>query len=137
MPRIRELLSGLEDLGGKLTNNSVRVQVDPGGAIILTIQGDQHRVDMQMMTPAVAGSSFDLLEASQHSPALVQPREHVSIAPGTLSGQPHVTGKRIPTDMVADMADQGFEIAMITEAYPSLEEADVRDAIAFEHGLAA
>ena len=136
IPSIREALASLELLGGDLTNDSVQVEVDRGGAIVLTISGDRYTVGLQMMERRAA-RSFDLLGAHDFAPALAQPMEHVSIAPGTLSGQPHVTGKRVPTDIVADMADQGFVFSMIVAAYPSLDDAEVGDAVAFEHGLAA
>jgi uncharacterized protein (DUF433 family) len=70
-------------------------------------------------------------------PHLVEPKDNVRILPGTLAGQPHVKDKRIPTELVIDLADQGFPAEMIRRAYPALEDEDIRDAIDFEQELRA
>lgn len=67
----------------------------------------------------------------------MEPKDNVRILPGTLAGQPHVKDKRIPTELVVDLADQGFPPEMIRKAYPALEDEDIRDAIEFEQDLRA
>jgi uncharacterized protein (DUF433 family) len=138
MRRVRALLSSVEHLGGELHTGSVRVEVDRGGKIVVTIAGE--RFDplgfghLQRVVPA----KFDLIAPyGNRGPHLVKPKDNVRILPGTLAGQPHVKHKRIPTELVVDLADQGFPPEMIRRAYPALEDEDIRDAIDFEQELRA
>jgi uncharacterized protein (DUF433 family) len=138
MRAVRRLLSSVEHLGGELHTGSVVVEVDRGGKIVLTIGGERFDpLGFGLLQPVVP-AKFDLIAPYMHrGPHLVEPKDNVRILPGTLAGQPHVKDKRIPTELVIDLADQGFPAEMIRRAYPALEDEDIRDAIDFEQELRA
>lgn len=71
-------------------------------------------------------------------PNLRQPRKHLLILPGKLSGEPHVRGTRIATAHVAALVRSGISHEEIQSLYPSLieEPAAIDDAVSLETQLA-
>jgi uncharacterized protein (DUF433 family) len=55
----------------------------------------------------------------------------ITIDPHQMGGVPCVRGLRIPVSTVVGMVAEGMTNHEILEAYPDLEEADIRDALAF------
>jgi uncharacterized protein (DUF433 family)/DNA-binding transcriptional MerR regulator len=135
MRRVRELLSSVEQLGDRIRNDTVLVQVDRAGRIILTIHGETFEPLGLGHLQGMINARIKLIEALEGAPNLWRPRDRVRIIPGTLSGQPHIAGKRVPTELIKDLADQGFPHAMIRRAYPTVGDEDIRDAISLEEEL--
>lgn len=51
--------------------------------------------------------------------------------PEICMGEPHIRGTRITVAFVCRLFESGMQVKEILEAYPSLQEEDVRQAIAF------
>ena len=57
--------------------------------------------------------------------------ERITVNPQQMGGVPCLRGLRIPVATVVGMVAEGMTIEEILKAYPDLEEADIRDALAF------
>ena len=57
--------------------------------------------------------------------------DRITIEPGKMGGQPCVRGMRIPVSLVVDLVATGMTNAEILEAYPYLEEDDIRQCLRF------
>ena len=62
-------------------------------------------------------------------------RDHIHSVPGILGGKPVVRGTRISVELVLEFMADGGSTADVLGAYPHLQEADVRAAIAFAHDM--
>jgi len=69
--------------------------------------------------------------------ALLNPKPHLSVDPGILGGYPVIAGTRVPYDVVAGLAEDGYSGADIVELYPSVAAAAVADAAEFAGVVAA
>jgi uncharacterized protein (DUF433 family)/DNA-binding transcriptional MerR regulator len=67
---------------------------------------------------------------------LRQPAEHLRIAPGRCSGEPHLVGTRLTTRTVASLAGRGYDIDMIARLYPGEDVEGLREALTLEEKLA-
>jgi uncharacterized protein (DUF433 family) len=75
--------------------------------------------------------------AGRAVPDLSHPKPNLSIDPGVLGGYPVIAGTRVPYDIVAGLAQEGYSGADIVELYPSVAIAAVEDAAAFAGDVAA
>jgi uncharacterized protein (DUF433 family) len=57
--------------------------------------------------------------------------ERISIDPNICFGKPCIRGQRIWVSLMLDFLSAGWSIPEILENYPEVEEADVRDCIAY------
>ena len=57
--------------------------------------------------------------------------ERITVNPKQMNGVPCIRGLRIPVATVVGMVAEGMATEEILKAYPDLEEADIRDALAF------
>ena len=57
--------------------------------------------------------------------------ERITVNPKQMGGVACVRGLRIPVATVVGMVAEGMATEEILKAYPDLEEADIRDALAF------
>ncbi|TLF58027.1 DUF433 domain-containing protein [Nocardia cyriacigeorgica] len=77
----------------------------------------------------------DVLEpfyrGGRHIPALLSPREHVSVDPAVRGGEPMIEGTRIPSAEVAALMRDGIAPERITDFYPGVSAAAARDAVDF------
>ena len=55
----------------------------------------------------------------------------ITIAPDQMGGVPCIRGLRIPVATIVDMIADGMTANEILEAYPDLEEGDIREALHF------
>ena len=67
---------------------------------------------------------------------LRQPAEHLRIAPGRCSGEPHLAGTRLTTRTVASLAERGYDTGMIAQLYPDEDVEGLREALSLEEKLA-
>ena len=79
---------------------------------------------------------FDTAEG-RFVPDLSRPKPNLSIDPGVLGGYPVIAGTRVPYDIVAGLAQEGYSGADIVALYPSVVAAAVEDAEAFAGDVAA
>ena len=68
-------------------------------------------------------------------PDLLQPRPHLRIIPGKLSGQPHVVDTRIPSLSIYSLHRSGYVGEDIEYFYPDLSLPAIREAIDLETSL--
>lgn len=55
----------------------------------------------------------------------------ITIQPDQMNGVPCVRGLRIPVATVVAMVDDGMSVDEILDAYPDLQEDDIREALRF------
>lgn len=55
----------------------------------------------------------------------------ITLNPNQMGGVPCIRGLRIPVATVVGMVADGMSTEEIVEAYPDLEEADIREALKF------
>jgi uncharacterized protein (DUF433 family) len=67
--------------------------------------------------------------------AYKHPREHIEVDPDLHSGQPVIRGRRLPTELVAEIAREEDGWSILREDY-GLTEAEIRDALAYEEDVA-
>jgi len=61
--------------------------------------------------------------------------KRISINPKVLSGQACIRGLRIPVHVILDLLASGHSQERILKDYPDLEDADIREAIAYASWL--
>lgn len=141
MPCVRAALAELErrgldiwdDRGGR-PDSPLRVD---SSATIFILDDDVSRVDGQRHL----GSMLDLLGPfecdGQRGPDLVRPRPHLRIIPGRVSGEPHLAGSRITTQVAAALHRNIKDVKKIAALYPGFDASIFEEAIEFEYSLAA
>lgn len=145
MKAVRSLLASVDRLGERLSEAGVLVWVEPTGKIRVQV-GD----DSAVFEPRGLGG-FGQVVAESHpinlvvafrasenirAPDLFAPKPTLRIIPGKLASEPHVLNTRIPTLMVARLADSGFDQERIQALYPALSPENVTDSITLEVELA-
>ena len=141
MVRVREALAELErrgldiwDDGGQQPGSPLRVD---SSAKIWVVDDGVASVDGQMALPG----TLDLLGPFDHGgrqgPDLLRPRPSLRIIPGKVSGEPHLAGSRITTQVVAALYKNIPDVAAIADLYPGVHASDFAEAIEFEQSLAA
>jgi uncharacterized protein (DUF433 family) len=66
-------------------------------------------------------------EESNMNPLL----ERISVDPAFFYGKPHIRGQRIWVSVILDLLAGGMSIPEILKVYPTIDEVDVRAAIAY------
>jgi uncharacterized protein (DUF433 family) len=77
---------------------------------------------------------FEGLEGTR-GPDLVWPRENIQILPRKISGAPHISGTRVPTESIRALADRGLTIDQIAKIYPFVSRESLRESIDLEEQL--
>ena len=70
-------------------------------------------------------------------PDLVRPRPNLRIIPGRVSGEPHLAGSRITTQVAAALRRNIADVEKIAALYPGFDASIFEEAIEFEFSLAA
>ena len=73
----------------------------------------------------------------RRGPDLVRPRPHLRIIPGRVSGEPHLVGSRITTQVAAALHRNIADTEKIAALYPGFDASIFQEAIEFEFSLAA
>lgn len=110
--------------------------------VVVTPQGGIYDVDRHPGTMMSEVLLRDVLaefeaETGRLVPALPRPKPRLSVDPAVLGGYPVVAGTRVPFDVVAGLASEGYAEAEIIELYPSVKPGAVDDARAFAKDVAA
>ena len=74
-------------------------------------------------------------EPGMRGPDLREPRPHLRIIPGKLSGEPHLAETRLETQALAALARRGVSVADILVLYPFASRAGVEEALDLEDQL--
>jgi uncharacterized protein (DUF433 family) len=140
MVQIRRELARVEELGERVMDASLVVEVDPGGRLHFG-SGSEKWIELGGGHRQYEAGAVDLIRPFEiHvgviGPDLVRPGETLRIVPGKLSGEPHVEGTRIQTQALGALEARGLGSAAILELYPDLGEENVTAAIALERRLA-
>ncbi len=141
MPRVREALAELENLGLDIWDDRSGaayspLHVDAAGKIWVHADGipatsrQQGIADfLDLLGPFAVGQL--------KGPDLLRPRPSLRIIPGKLSGEPHLAGSRITTQAAAALYEHIPDVAQIADLYAGFEVGIFEEAIQFEHSLAA
>ena len=141
MPRVRDALAELETRGLDIWDDSGEqpdspLQVD-ASADIWVVEGGVTNLDGQQAIPG----TLDLLGpfecGEQRGPDLLRPRGSLRIIPGRVSGEPHLAGSRITTQVAAALYKSIRDVEQIAELYPGFDAHSFAEAIEFEDSLAA
>ncbi len=144
LPRIRRAVQTLRSLEpgewGHLAN--YKLAATGTSIVVVTPNGDVLDVDEHRGTVMDATLLGDVLgkferEDGRTVPAMARPKDNLSIDPGVLGGYPVVAGTRVPFDVVAGLADEGYSDAEIIELYPHVRAASIEDARSFAQDVAA
>lgn len=140
MPAVRRSLGMLRELNLDLFSDDgkSRVVVDRKRDIIVGSKSGLAR-------PASGQRVLDVLdviapfptEPGMRGPDLREPRPHLRIVPGKLSGEPHVAETRLETQALAALARRGVSVADILVLYPFVVRAAVEEALDLEDQLTA
>lgn len=63
----------------------------------------------------------------------MSPVDRITFAPDVMGGKPCIRGMRVTVGMILGLLASGHTHAQILEAYPYLEEADLRAALDYAH----
>jgi len=64
-------------------------------------------------------------------------RDHIHSNPGILGGKPVIRGTRISVELILEYFADGCSMADVLEAYPHINETQVRAALTFAHDMVA
>ncbi len=67
---------------------------------------------------------------------VVQELRRITIDPAVMGGKPCIRGMRVTVGMIVEAISAGRNIADLLTDYPYLEEADIREALAYAASLA-
>ena len=141
MPRVREALAELErqgidiwdDSGGRLNSP---LQVDSSGKIYVVSDGVTG-ADGNQVLPGILDLLGPFECSEQPGPDLIRPRSTLRIIPGKVSGEPHLSGSRITTQVAAALYENLGDIEKVADLYPGIDVFSFDEAIQFEYSLAA
>lgn len=134
LQKVRIAVGTLRRFGEVEHLSSYRLVAD-GDSIVLA--EDDHATDLvKRPGQRVIATLADILQPFAPRPGVVvphllQPREHVSLDPGTQGGTPVITGTRVPFDAVSDLMEDGVPAEKISSYYPGVTAAAARDAALF------
>ncbi len=141
MLQVRKALDEMESRGLDIWDDSTDepdspLRVDQAGKIWVQANGIVE-TDGQQALP----ETLDLLgpfELGQlRGPDLLRPRPHLRIIPGKMSGDPHLAGSRITTQVAAALYEHIPDADRIAGLYAGVDARMFEEAIEFEHSLAA
>ena len=142
MGRVREALTELERQGIDIWDDNrgepdSPIRVDSSGKIWVVFDGVTEAPDGQRALPGIRDllGPFDCDE--QLGPSLISPRPNLRIIPGKVSGEPHLAGSRITTQVAAALYEDIRNIERVSELYPGFDACAFEEAIEFESSLAA
>lgn len=139
MPLVRRAIAQLRAIGEPLWHPERNVFfVDQKGELHVRQSDGIRSVRRQHVLPG----ALDLIAPFASSeglrgPDLARPRASLRIAPGRLSGSPHVVSTRLETRAVAALERDGLSPARILQLYPYVTAEQIAEAIDLERQLEA
>lgn len=140
MNDVRRALAELDDLGLDVWSSSYEgprtpLRVDRSGKVYV----DTGSMVETTHREGVLEETLDLLGPFEvdggRGPDLVQPRPHLRIVPGKVSGEPHLDHSRITTQSVAALYDRFRDLAKVVSFYPEVAPEAIREAVDLEQQL--
>lgn len=138
--QIREIVENLRERYGPWP--LAVAPLEHSGPFVVVREGDKILFSaLNAEQGVIAGTLINLQavrDALSHGgwAAYKKPREHVEVDPDLHSGQPVVRGRRLPTELVAEIAREEDGWRTLHEDY-GLSEAEIRDALEYEDDVAA
>lgn len=134
--KIREMVERLRERFGEWP--LARAPLEHEGGLVVIREGDKVLVDVidhpdNLVEEGTFLSLTDVREALERGGwvALEKPRTHIQVAPDRLSGRPTIRDRRIPTAMVAELAERDEGRALLRTEF-GLTEEEIDDAVAYE-----
>ena len=93
----------------------------------------------QKVETRVFGELFPVLREQEEKGSILVPAEfsqYVEINPGIMGGQPVVKDTRVPTAVLATLADKGRSLSELANLYAPIEHQAIKAAIDYERALA-
>ena len=93
----------------------------------------------QKVETRVFGELFPILREQEGKGSILVPAEfsqYVEINPGIMGGQPVVKDTRVPTAVLATLADKGRSLSELANLYAPIEHQAIKAAIDYERALA-
>ena len=93
----------------------------------------------QKVETRVFGELFPILREQEEKGSILVPAEfsqYVEINPGIMGGQPVVKDTRVPTAVLATLADKGRSLSELANLYAPIEHQAIKAAIDYERALA-
>ncbi len=141
MPQVREALAELERRGLDIWDDSASYPDSPlrvdSSAEIYVVDDDVSRVDGQQPLAGMLDLLGPFEGDGRGAPDLVRPRPNLRIIPGRVSGEPHLAGSRITTQVAAALHRNIADIEKIAALYPGFDASIFQEAIELELSLAA
>lgn len=138
MAKVRRALKQIQELRLDLFDNERPiVAVTLSGDVVLDKEAlPLQLVDGQYLERELIDilGPFEGLEGTR-GPSLTQPRTNVRIAPGRISGAPHIAGTRLPTQSIYTLRQRGFTIEHLARLYPFASREALGDSIDLEKQL--
>ena len=142
MSNVRWALDELEQRRLDIWADSTKQQGSPlrvtvSGEIILMDEVDVIQQGTQQALPGMLNllGPFDYGESK--APDLLRPRPHLCIVPGKVSGEPHIEGSRITSQVIAALYNRTHSVQTISEMYPGFSTVHFEEAVDLERSLAA
>ena len=141
MPRVREALAELERRGLDIWDDSgdhpdSPLRVDSSANIFVVADG-VIGANSQPVLPGILDLLGPFECGDQRGPDLIRPRPSLRIIPGKVSGEPHLAGSRITTQVAAALFENIQDVERIAGLYPGFDAGSFEEAIEFEDSLAA
>lgn len=141
MADVRRALAELEHRGLDIWDDDAGepdspLRVDHSGKIWLQVDGVAARGG-QAALPGILDLLGPFECGQQRGPDLLRPRPRLRIIPGKVSGEPHLAGSRITTQVAAALYERIPDASRIAALYGGLDACGFEEAIEFEHSLAA
>lgn len=141
MGDVRQALHNLEQRGIDIWDeNRVEspLRVAPSGQVLIVSDEGTESVRGQFLNPCLDPlGPFESGDNIVGGPSLLRPRPCLRIIPGRVSGEPHLEGSRITTQVVAALYREIQDVGKIAELYPGVGIPPIEQAIELEHSLAA
>ena len=134
LQKIRRAIANLRDLGEVdhlsryklVSDHDSIVLVDDDSAVDLVKKpGQQVIAEMsEVLRPFINKSNVEV-------PALLTPRDHITISPDVRAGHPVIAGTRVPYEKVAELLRDGVPSEAIHDYYPAVDQQAATDAFDF------
>lgn len=138
MPKVRRALRQLRDLDLDLfAEGQSTLAITLAGEIVINADAvPLQLIDGQYLERNLVNilGPFDGLEGTK-GPDLLWPRPTVQILPGKISGAPHISGTRVPTQSIYALAGRGFSVDQLAKIYPFVSRDSLSESIDLETQL--
>jgi len=134
--KIREMVERLRERFGEWP--LARAPLEHEGGLVVIREGTKVLVDVvdrpeHLVEEGTFLSLTDVRQALERGGwvALRKPRAHIQVDPDRLSGRPTIRNRRIPTAMVAELAERDEGRVLLRREF-GLTEEEIDDAVAYE-----